>query len=174
MVVVRGEGMWNMSESMLAGKSIALQINGEEFVWSGDPTKPLADVIREDCGWTGTKIGCRTGECGACTVLVDGRPVVSCLIPVASVADREVQTIESLAQDEEFQKLVQAMADEGGVQCGFCTPGIMVSLWAWLQQRQLFPEGVSAALKNNLCRCTGYRSILSAAERVAAEREGVQ
>ncbi|WP_274650945.1 (2Fe-2S)-binding protein [Paenibacillus humicola] len=145
---------------------VSFQINGRQVRWEGDPVRALADVLREDLELTGTKIGCRTGECGACTVLIDGQPVNSCLIPAAAAADAEIETIEHLQDQPVFQRLVEAMAQTGGVQCGFCTPGIMVTLWAWLQDRTLFGGDVTSALKNNLCRCTGYRSIISAVEQV--------
>ncbi|NMO96393.1 (2Fe-2S)-binding protein [Paenibacillus lemnae] len=151
-----------------------LTINGCENKVSGDVTQPLADVIREKLGLTGTKIGCRTGECGACTVLIDGKPVVSCLVPAASAEGHDVVTIEELSQKDDFQRLVQSMLETGGVQCGFCTPGIMVTLWAWLQDRSLFGGDISSALKNNLCRCTGYQSIIAAVEQVIAEEGGTR
>ncbi len=151
--------------------ALTLTVNRQQVRWTGDPAAPLVDVIREHMGLTGTKIGCRTGECGACTVLIDGKPVVSCLVPAASAEGHEVSTIEHLIEKEDFRALVASMLEHGGVQCGFCTPGIMVTLWAWLQDRELFNGDVASALKNNICRCTGYRSILSAVEQVIA-REG--
>ncbi|MFC0331511.1 (2Fe-2S)-binding protein [Paenibacillus sepulcri] len=149
---------------------IKLTINEQDTVWHGEATDSLADVIREGQGLTGTKIGCRTGECGACTVLLDGQPVVSCLIPAASAQGQKIETIEGLSLKSEFQSLVQSMQDNGGVQCGFCTPGVMVTLWAWMQNPGLFGGDVGAALKNNLCRCTGYLGIINAAEQVVAAR----
>ncbi|GGA26627.1 (2Fe-2S)-binding protein [Paenibacillus physcomitrellae] len=147
-----------------------LNLNGQEVAWSGEPAASLADVIRDQQGLTGTKIGCRTGECGACTVLLEGRPVVSCLIPAASVQGQQVETIEGLARQEEFQSLMTAMQENGGVQCGFCTPGVMVTTWAWLQNPALFNGDLGSALKNNLCRCTGYLGIIRSAEQVLAGR----
>lgn len=149
---------------------IKLNLNGKEIVWNGEPTALLADVIRSHDELTGTKIGCRTGECGACTVLLDGSPVVSCLIPVASVQGQQIETIEGLSQKAEFQSLALSMQENGGVQCGFCTPGVMVTVWAWLQNPALFDGDLGAALKNNLCRCTGYLGIIQAAEQVLAAR----
>ncbi len=154
--------------------SLTLTINGEDVTWNGEPTASLADVIREGQGLTGTKIGCRTGECGACTVLLDGQPVVSCLVPVASAQGQSVETIEGLARHPEFRELEQAMQEYGGVQCGFCTPGMMMSTWAWLQNPDLFGGDIGAALKNNLCRCTGYRGIIEAAEHVLASKGAVR
>jgi carbon-monoxide dehydrogenase small subunit len=157
--------------STLHSNMMNLSINGYDTQVAGDFTQSLADILRERLGLTGTKIGCRTGECGACTVLFDDKPVVSCLIPAASAEGHEIVTIERLSEKDDFQRLVKAMVETGGVQCGFCTPGIMVTLWAWLQDRKLFGGDIGAALKNNLCRCTGYQSILAAVEKViAAER----
>ncbi|WP_027091563.1 (2Fe-2S)-binding protein [Cohnella thermotolerans] len=151
-------------------RPIRLTVNGESVAWNGDATVPLADVLRDGQGLTGTKIGCRTGECGACTVLLDGRPVVSCLVPVASAQDQRIETVEGLASNADFQALARSMEQHGGVQCGFCTPGIMVALWAWLQDPERFGGDVRSALKNNLCRCTGYLGMMRAAEQVAAQR----
>ncbi|MGG6313362.1 (2Fe-2S)-binding protein [Paenibacillus macerans] len=149
---------------------MTLNINGEDVNWDGDATASLSDVIREGLGLTGTKIGCRTGECGACTVLLDGQPVVSCLVPAASAQGQTIETIEGLSRNPEFQELAHSMQEYGGVQCGFCTPGVMMTTWAWLQNPGLFHGDVGAALKNNLCRCTGYQGIIEAAEHVLAAK----
>lgn len=144
-----------------------LRINSVDRAWRGDPTTPLVDVIREAFSLTGTKVGCRTGECGACTVIIDGKPVNSCLIPVALASDSNIQTIEGSLENQEFQNLVGAMLEEGGSQCGFCTPGIMMTLWASIQNSNASIHGdYHAILKNNLCRCTGYQSIVSAAQKI--------
>jgi len=146
---------------------LRLDVNATLCAWSGSGTTPLVDVLRDDFELTGTKIGCRTGECGACTVLLDGQPVLSCLLPVAAAVGTKVRTIEGLRDDAQFGRLVGAMVDAGGSQCGYCTPGIMVTLWAALQApERLQREGVATILKNNLCRCTGYRSIVDAVQRV--------
>jgi aerobic-type carbon monoxide dehydrogenase small subunit (CoxS/CutS family) len=147
-------------------ETFSIRINGQETAVTGDPTRPLADYIREVVQLTGTKIGCSSGECGACTVILDGKPVISCLIPVASAVDKEVLTVEGLSKTEDFQELAVAMEESGAVQCGFCTPGIMTTLWAYKQNPDFFQKDVAAVLKNNLCRCTGYRGILAAAEKV--------
>ncbi|MBD2843732.1 (2Fe-2S)-binding protein [Paenibacillus sp. IB182496] len=155
-------------------QAMTLTINGRETVWDGDPSASLADVLREGQGLTGTKIGCRTGECGACTVLMDGRPVVSCLVPAGSAQGERIETIEGLAERADYQALVQAMLEHGGVQCGFCTPGVMVTTYAWMQQPERFDGDLGAALKNNLCRCTGYLGILRAAEQALAAGGGAR
>ena len=154
-----------MNSSFTERQTFVFNLNGRRVVWQGDPTQPLADVLREHLGLTGTKIGCRTGECGACTVLLDGKPIVSCITPVASVHEAEVRTVEGIAEEPDFQELALRMQEEGGVQCGFCTPGIMVALWAWMQDPELWNGDPAAALKNNLCRCTGYRGILDAIQK---------
>ena len=125
----------------------------------------LLDVLREDFGLTGTKEGCGEGECGACTVLVDGEPVCSCLIPAIQVRGRSVLTIESLGEQDQLHPIQRAFIQEGGVQCGACTPGILLTLAALLQDD---PEpdrkSIRAALGGNLCRCTGYEGILRSVE----------
>ncbi|MCL6517563.1 2Fe-2S iron-sulfur cluster-binding protein [Alicyclobacillus sp.] len=149
--------------------NLSLSINGQLQRVACDPLTPLADVLRDGLRLTGTKIGCRTGECGACTVLLDGEPVLSCLLPVAAVQDAKIQTVEGLAGDPRFEALASAMDACGGAQCGYCTPGIMVTLTAALRQPDRFAPGeYEAALKNNLCRCTGYRAIREAIAQVTA------
>jgi aerobic-type carbon monoxide dehydrogenase small subunit (CoxS/CutS family) len=122
-------------------------------------TTPLLDVLRDDLGLTGAKPGCLEGRCGACTVLVDGRPVASCLYPVALAEGRAVTTIEGL--DDPLQ---DALLDHGGVQCGACIPGVTLALRAHLDSgAEITEESVRAALTGNLCRCTGYQHIVAAA-----------
>jgi carbon-monoxide dehydrogenase small subunit len=148
---------------------VALEINGEAVRWDGDPAAPLLDVLRETLGLTGTKLGCGTGECGACSVVVDGAPQLACLLPAGALGGRSVRTVEDLARTPSFVALREAMVRNGGTQCGFCTPGVMVALWAWLEGTDPVERSAAEALKNNLCRCTGYRGILDAAD--AAKRE---
>ncbi|HTJ25686.1 MAG TPA: 2Fe-2S iron-sulfur cluster-binding protein [Candidatus Limnocylindria bacterium] len=143
---------------------VEVQVNGERVRWDGDPAAPLLDVLRETLALTGTKLGCGTGECGACSIVVDGVPQLACLLPVAAVAGRSVRTVEDLARTPEFAALREAMVVNGGTQCGFCTPGVMVALWSWLEAPDATERSAAEALKNNLCRCTGYRGILDAAE----------
>jgi len=146
---------------------VELRINGERRVVEAEPMARLLDVLRETLALPGTKEGCGEGECGACTVLADGRPVLSCLVPIFQCEGWEVETVEGLAAGEArplFERLVAA----GGVQCGACTPGIAVTAWALLR-RDPHPEreAVRQALAGNLCRCTGYEGIL----RTLAARE---
>jgi len=147
-------------------KAASIRINGKDVIVTGNPIRPLAEYLREELHLTGTKIGCGSGECGACTVILDGEPVISCLIPVASVLGKDLLTVEGLEETEDFQQLAAAMEENGAVQCGFCTPGFMTTLYALKQQPNLFEGDITAALKNNLCRCTGYRGIIATAEKV--------
>jgi aerobic-type carbon monoxide dehydrogenase small subunit (CoxS/CutS family) len=127
--------------------------------------KRLLDVLREECGLTGTKEGCGEGECGACTVLLDGRPVTSCLIPVAHAHGAEVVTIEGLKN----HPLQEAFVQHGGAQCGICTPGMIMA--AVTIRRGATTEEIKEALAGNLCRCTGYESIYRAVEHAGARRK---
>jgi aerobic carbon-monoxide dehydrogenase small subunit len=132
-------------------------LNGAEVDVEAHPMKRLLDVLREECGLTGTKEGCGEGECGACTVLVDGRPVVACLVPFAQAAGAEVTTIEGLGGDHPLQR---AFAELSGAQCGICTPGMILAALALGPEPTL--EEVRTGLAGNLCRCTGYEAIYRA------------
>src|SRR5512135_3105933 len=133
--------------------------------------KRLLDVLREDCGLTGTKEGCGEGECGACTVLLDGRAVNACLVPAVQAGGARILTVEGLARGERLSALQQAFVEGGGTQCGICTPGILVTshaLLAGLRGRVPSEEEVRVALAGNLCRCTGYQKIVDAVRAAAA------
>jgi carbon-monoxide dehydrogenase small subunit len=136
-------------------------LNGAETEVAAHPMKRLLDVLREECGLTGTKEGCGEGECGACTVLVDGLPVVSCLVPCAQVRGAEVLTIEGLDGDHPLQR---AFAELSGAQCGICTPGMILAALALGPEPSL--EEVRTGLAGNLCRCTGYEAIYRAVRSV--------
>jgi len=149
-------------------RKIILQINGEEYEVFVDPTKPLLNVLRDELGLTGHKKGCGKGECGACTVLLDGRPVPSCLVLVGQAEGHTIQTIEGLDPDD---PLIRAFADEGAVQCGFCTPGFIMAAKALLERNpDPSTEEIKEALSGNLCRCTGYAKIIKAVKKAAAFR----
>jgi aerobic-type carbon monoxide dehydrogenase small subunit (CoxS/CutS family) len=137
-----------------------LTLNGKRITIRAHPMKRLLDVLREDCGLKGTKEGCGEGECGACTVLVDGQAVNSCLIPVAHVTGARVTTIEGLRGRRALQ---EAFVTEGGAQCGICTPGMIMAA-ATLPKRPSRAE-IRAMLAGNLCRCTGYSAIYRAVEK---------
>src|SRR5580693_5963301 len=149
---------------------IRLTLNGEEMDVSFAPYKTLLEVLREDLGHTGTKHGCELGECGACAVLLDGKPVLSCLILALECADREVLTVEGLAEDGKLHPLQDAFADLGAAQCGYCTPAILVTAKSLLDQNS-HPsrDQIRVALSGTLCRCTGYLQIFEAVEAAVLE-----
>ena len=136
-----------------------------------EPDKLLGDVLREDLGLTGVKMGCGEGECGACTVLLDGTPVNSCLVLAATVGNREITTVEGLAQKGKLHPLQSAFIREGAVQCGYCIPGMLMSASSLLKNnpRGVGEEEIKEAISGNLCRCTGYKKIIKAVH--AAEKE---
>jgi len=144
---------------------IRLTLNGEEVDVSFAPYKTLLEVLREDLGHTGTKHGCELGECGACAVLLDGKPVVSCLVLGLECAGRQVLTIEGLSSDGRLHPLQDAFADLGAAQCGYCTPAILVTAKALLDANaHPSRDQIREALSGNLCRCTGYLQIFEAVE----------
>ncbi|MGH7719753.1 MAG: (2Fe-2S)-binding protein [Gemmatimonadaceae bacterium] len=138
-----------------------LTLNGAPADVEAHPMRRLLDVLREECGLTGTKEGCGEGECGACTVLLDGAPVLSCLVPFAHAEGAEVLTIEGLGGDHPLQ---HAFAEEGGAQCGICTPGMIMAAIALGPRPSL--AKIREGLAGNLCRCTGYEAIYRAIQRV--------
>ena len=140
-------------------------LNGRRVDVEAPPLKRLLDVLREECGLTGTKEGCGEGECGACTVLVDGRPVASCLVPFAHAEAHRVTTIEGV---DERHPLKRAFAAEGAAQCGICTPGMILSALA-IREGAPLPE-IREALAGNLCRCTGYTAIYRAVQKAVRRR----
>jgi len=151
-------------------KQIALEVNGEPATVSFAPYKTLLEVLREDLGLTGTKHGCELGECGACTVLLDGQAVLSCLVLGLECAGRSVQTIEGLARGPELHPLQAAFTDFGGSQCGYCTPGVIMAAKALLDRNPApTRQEIKEATAGNLCRCTGYNQIVEAVEDAAAQ-----
>ena len=150
-----------------------LRVNGENRhvndAWLGES---LLYVLRERLGLAGTKNACEQGECGSCSVLIDGVLVCSCLVLAASAIDREISTVESLAPDGDLSDVQQAFVEAGAVQCGFCTPGLIMTVHDLLDQNPSPTDlEVREAISGNLCRCTGYVRIFDAVQRVAAERE---
>ncbi len=163
-----------MSDS---SERIAFGVNGAQREVDCPPSRPVLDVLREDLGLTGTKEGCSVGVCGACSVLVDGRLMSACLLPVGAVAGHEVTTVEGLAgPDGALSPVQQAFLECGGFQCGICTPGQVVAATALLRESpRPTPEEVRDWMMGNLCRCTGYYSIVAAVLQAAdatAERAG--
>jgi len=147
---------------------MTLRVNGEEQEVLFHAYKTLLEVLREELGLTGTKHGCELGECGACAVLVDGVPVLSCLELALQCEGRDIQTVEGLAQGTELHPLQAAFADHGGSQCGYCTSGMLMTAKALLD-REPAPsrERIKEAISGNLCRCTGYQQIWEAIESAA-------
>jgi carbon-monoxide dehydrogenase small subunit len=142
--------------------SFVLSVNGQEETVQAPPMERLLDTLRERLALTGTKEGCGEGECGACTVLLDGQPVLSCLVPIFQCAGRRVETVEGIAAGPAREFLERFVA-RGGVQCGACTPGIVVTAWSLLRDNpHPSREEARRALAGNLCRCTGYEGILRA------------
>ena len=152
---------------------ISFIINNKKVTVDVDPSMRLLDVIRDVLKLTGTKEGCGEGECGACTVLVNGEPYNSCLTPVINVADKELLTIEGLREMKEYKILADAFADMGGSQCGFCTPGMILVSYALLKKNPTpTEEEIRFALSGNLCRCTGYQAIVNAVKQ--ASEKGIK
>jgi aerobic-type carbon monoxide dehydrogenase small subunit (CoxS/CutS family) len=149
---------------------VTLTVNGIAYPVEIEPHRSLLSVLRTEIGLTGTKEGCDDSECGACMVLLDGQPLNSCSYLALQTGGRDVTTVEGLAKDGDLHPLQQAFLEEGGVQCGFCTPGMLISASALLRANPKPSEHeVRVALGGNLCRCTGYGKILSAVMRAAQE-----
>ncbi len=151
---------------------ICVNINNAEYLFDCDPTERLVDILRKKLNFTGVKEGCGEGECGACSVIIDGRLSNSCLVAIGSVNGSCVTTIEGLRNTKRFEVLDKAFADAGAVQCGFCTPGMIMAAEALLEKNPHPTEAdVRLAISGNICRCTGYNmiidAVLSAAERGA-------
>ena len=147
---------------------LALQVNGESVEAAFAPYKTLLELLREDLGLTGTKHGCELGECGACTVLADGVPILSCLTLPQQVAHTDITTVEGLAKGPQLHPLQTAFAEEGAAQCGYCTPGILLSAKALLDANpRPTRDEIAQAISGNLCRCTGYTAIYEAIEKAA-------
>jgi len=149
---------------------ISFVINGKKKEMAISPNTTLLELLRDHLGLTGTKNGCEAGECGACTVLLDGRPVYACLVLAPKVDGKEIITIEGIGEEGKLHPLQEAFLTHGAVQCGFCTPGMIVAAKALLDEN-LYPsrEEIEDAISGNLCRCTGYLQIVEAIE---ASREG--
>ena len=153
--------------------SLTLEINGEQRVVAFPTHHTLLEVLREECGLTGTKHGCELGECGTCTVLVDGRPILSCLALAAEMEGRKIETVEGVQRANTLHPLQAAMADLGAAQCGYCTPAVVLTAKALLAEDAApSRERISQALAGVLCRCTGYHKIVEAVEWAAALERG--
>ncbi|MGA8626543.1 MAG: (2Fe-2S)-binding protein [Pseudolabrys sp.] len=150
--------------------AITLNINDRDCAIAVEPRRTLADAIREDCGQTGTHIGCEHGSCGACTVIVDGEPVRSCLMFAVQADGRKIRTVEGLANGEKLHAMQQSFMDHHGLQCGFCTPGfLMLAVGVLEREPDISDEALLDVLSSNLCRCTGYQNIIKAVQAAAKE-----
>ncbi len=144
---------------------LTMTLNGESVTVEVEPFEILVDVLRDKLGLTGTKIGCNEGECGACTVIMDGQAVLSCLLPAMKAHGREVVTVEGLSHGDKLHPLQQAFVEKGAVQCGYCTPGMIMSAKALLDENpKPSTEEIEETIAGNLCRCTGYLQIIEAIE----------
>lgn len=153
----------------MAKMELQLRINQQDYQVFVEPRKLLSDVIREDAGLTGTHVGCEHGVCGACTILLDNRPVRSCLLFAVQAVGHEITTIEALNQNGQLSPLQQAFHEEHGLQCGFCTPGILLTMDSYLKQNPNPSEDeIRDVLSGNLCRCTGYQNIVHAVQKAAS------
>lgn len=154
--------------------NISFELNGGNVAVETRPNRTLLDLLREELGVTSVKKGCQQGECGACTLLLDGIPVTSCIVLAPQVEGRKVTTLEGLEEDHLMKKLQAAYVENGAVQCGFCTPGMLISSYALLRENPTpTEEEIKIAIEGNICRCTGYTKIIAAigdaAERMAPE-----
>lgn len=164
-----------MAESTESKVKIALTVNGERAEVAFAPHKTLLEVLREDLGLTGTKHGCELGECGTCTVLLDGTPVLSCLVLGLACAEHSVRTVEAMAEGGKLHPLQETFADLGAAQCGYCTPAFLLTAEALLAGNpKPTRDEIKEALAGNLCRCTGYIKIYEAVELAAARMRGEQ
>ncbi len=148
---------------MSARRSITLTVNGEQYTFAAEVRRTLADALRDDCGLTGTHTGCEHGVCGACTVIVDGAPVRSCLMLAVQAQGKQVRTVEGLAKNGVMHPMQEAFHEHHALQCGFCTPGfLMLAIGAYEQNPAITDEEIEDVLSSNLCRCTGYQNIIKA------------
>lgn len=154
---------------------IQITINGELVEAAVEPNQTLLQFLRDDLDLTGTKHGCGLGDCGACTVILDGKPVNSCLVLAVQANGREVLTIEGLAENGKLHPIQQSFVDKGAIQCGFCTPGMILSAKALLDENPKPSElEIRTAISGNLCRCTGYQKIVEAVKDAADTIEGTE
>ena len=149
---------------------VTLNINGKDYAVQVEARRTLADAIREECGQTGTHLGCEHGVCGACTILLDGEPVRSCLMFSVQAAGRRIRTVEGLADGEKLHPLQRAFIEHHGLQCGYCTPGFLMLAAGTLERNPDISDAeLLEVLSSNLCRCTGYKNIVTSVRAAAAE-----
>jgi carbon-monoxide dehydrogenase small subunit len=152
--------------------AFTLRVNGKDYSLRLPARRSLADALREDCRLTGTHLGCEHGVCGACTVLVDGKPIRACLMFAVQAQGQEIRTVEGLAQGENLHPLQQAFWEHHGLQCGFCTPGfLMLAVGVLEAEPNISDDELRQVLASNLCRCTGYQNIVKAVRAAAADMQ---
>ena len=152
---------------------ITLKVNNKTYEVAVKPNQTLVDLIRYDLGLTGTKKGCETGECGSCTVILDGRPVNSCLVLALQANGGEILTVEGMETERGLHPLQEAFVQYGAIQCGFCTPGMLLSAKSLLDEKSNPSESeIRTAISGNLCRCTGYQKIVEAVQSISESSEG--
>ena len=150
---------------------ISLNINSQQYDVSVEARQTLADVIRQNCGLSGTHIGCEQGVCGSCTIVIDGDPVRSCLMFAIQAEGKRIRTIEGLATAEKLHLIQQAFTDNHALQCGFCTPGFIMLIEAYLEKNpEPDDDEIIEILSSNLCRCTGYQNIIKAIKQIVADK----
>jgi len=148
---------------------ISLAVNGQTIALAVEPRRTLADTLRDECGLTGTHLGCEHGVCGACTVLVDGEPVRSCLMFAVQAQGKRIDTVEGMAQGDQLHPLQQAFIDQHALQCGFCTPGFLMLARGVLERDpDISDADLLDVLSSNICRCTGYKNIMAAVQQARA------
>jgi carbon-monoxide dehydrogenase small subunit len=172
MRTAQSEGEKHIQERMIMENiKIELKVNGDNYQAIIEPWRTLAEVLRDNLGLMGTKKSCNEGECGACTVLMDGRAVTSCLVLALDARDKEILTIEGLSDGENLDPIQESFLKHGGVQCGFCTPGMVMSAKALLNENpNPTREDAREAVAGNLCRCTGYQQIIDSILNVSSKR----
>jgi len=154
---------------------VTLNVNGQPYALRVEPRRTLLDTIRDECGLTGTHMGCEHGVCGACTVLVDGDPIRACLIFAVQAQGSAIRTVEGLARGGDLHPLQRALITHHGVQCGFCTPGFLMLVTGVLEREpDIGDEALLDVLASNLCRCTGYQGIVAAMRAAGAELRGLR
>jgi len=155
---------------MSAKTQVSFNVNGRSYAIAVEPRRLLSDALRDDCGLTGTHVGCEHGVCGTCTILVDGKPIRSCLMFAIQARGKEIRTVEGLADKGQLHPLQAAFWEHHGLQCGFCTPGfLMLAAGALEAQPEMSDEELKHLLSSNLCRCTGYQNILKAVRAAASK-----
>jgi carbon-monoxide dehydrogenase small subunit len=156
-------------------QDLTLDVNGRRYDVSVEARKTLADALRDDCGLTGTHLGCEHGVCGACTIIADGAPVRACLMFAVQAEGMQLRTVEGLATGDAWTPLQKAFVEHHGLQCGFCTPGFLMLATSALEENpKISDEDLRDVLSSNLCRCTGYENIVKAVRAAAAEMEAAR